>query len=71
MLNAKLQRIFEIAIGYAVKYNRLPLKRLLFYSGDAVLPEEVIEIGSVDVDFTADLGERNEALVAIVLSRLR
>jgi len=31
---ANLQRIFEMAIGYAVKHNRLPLKSLLFYSGD-------------------------------------
>jgi len=26
---AKLQRIFEMAIGYVVKHNRLPWKRLL------------------------------------------
>ncbi|MGM9864017.1 MAG: hypothetical protein ACI305_07145 [Lepagella sp.] len=29
-INAKLQRIFETAIGYAVKHNRLSLKSLLF-----------------------------------------
>lgn len=33
-LITKLQIIFEVAIGYAVKHNRLPLKSLLFYSGD-------------------------------------
>ncbi len=44
-----------MAIGYAVKHNRLPLKSLLFYSGDEVFPEEGVEVGAVDVDFAADL----------------
>lgn len=59
-----------MAIGYAVKRNRLPLKSLLFYSGDSVLSEEGVEVGAVDVDFAADLRERNDALVAIVLPGL-
>lgn len=29
--------------------------------------EEGIEVGAVDVDFAADLGERYDALVAVVL----
>ena len=66
-INAKLQRIFEMAIGYAVKHNRLPLKSLLFYSGDEVFPEEGIEVGAVDVDFAADLREWDDALVPVVL----
>jgi hypothetical protein len=36
---AKLQRIFEMAIGQVVKHNRLPLKSLLFYSRDTMLSE--------------------------------
>ena len=64
---AKLQRIFEMAIGYAVKHNRLPLKSLLFYRWDAMLSEEGIEVSAVDVDFATDLGEGDEALVAVVL----
>ena len=59
-----------MAIGYAIKHNRLSLESLLFYSGDAVFSEEGVEVGAVDVDFAADLGERNEALVAVVLPRL-
>lgn len=66
-INAKLQRIFEMAIGYAVKHNRLPLQSLLFYSWDAMLSEEGVEVGSVDVDLAADLREGNYAFVAIVL----
>ena len=54
---AKLQRIFEMAIGYAVKHNRLPLGSLLFYSGNAVFSEEGIKVGAVDIDFTTDLRE--------------
>lgn len=56
-----------MAIGYAVKHNRLPLKSLLFYSGDPVLSEEGVEVGAVHVDFAADLREGNNALVAVVL----
>ena len=67
---AKLQRIFEMAIGYVVKHNRLPLKRLLFCGGDTVFSEEGVEVGAVDVDFAAYLGEGDEALVAVVLPRL-
>lgn len=59
-----------MAIGYAVKHNRLPLGRLLFYSLDAVLSEEGIEVGAVDVDFTADLREGDKTLVAVVLPSL-
>lgn len=66
-INAKLQRIFEMAIGYAVKHNRLPLQSLLFYSWDAMLSEEGVEVGAVDVDFAADLREGYDALVAVVL----
>ena len=71
---AKLQRIFEMAIGYAVKHNRLPmgrlLRRLLFSRRDAMLTEESVEVGAVDVDFAAYLREGDEALVAVVLPRL-
>lgn len=35
-----------------------------------MLSEEGIEVSAVDVDFATDLGERNEALVAVVLPRL-
>lgn len=56
-----------MAIGYAVKHNRLPLKSLLFYSVDTVLSEEGIEVGAVDVDFATYLREGDEALVAVVL----
>ncbi len=59
-----------MAIGYAVKHNRLPLKSLLFYSVDTVLSEEGIEVSAVDVDFAAYLREGDEALVAVVLPRL-
>lgn len=59
-----------MTIGYAAKHNRLSLGRLLFYSLDAVLSEEGVEVGAVDVDFATDLRERDEALVAIVLPRL-
>lgn len=34
---------------------------------DAVTTEVSIEIGTVDVDFAADLGEGDDALVAVVL----
>ena len=64
---AKLQRIFEMAIGYAVKHNRLPLRSSLFYRWDAMLSEKGIEVGTVDVDFTSYLGEGDETLVAVVL----
>lgn len=46
---AKLQIIFDMTIGYAVKHNRLPLKSLLFYRWDAMLSEEGIEVGAADV----------------------
>ena len=59
-----------MAIGYAVKHNRLPLERLLFCGGDTVLAEESIEVGAVDVDFATDLREGDEALVAVVLPGL-
>ncbi len=32
--------------------------------------EEGVEVGAVDVDFAADLGEGDEPLVAVVLPRL-
>ena len=32
--------------------------------------EEGVEVGAVDVDFAADLGEWDEALIAVVLPRL-
>lgn len=42
---------WQSGISYAVKHNRLPLKSLLFYSGDTVLAEKGAEIGAVDVVF--------------------
>ena len=59
-----------MAIGYVVKHNRLPLKSLLFSRSDAVLAEESVEVGAVDVDFATYLREGDEALVAVVLPRL-
>lgn len=56
-----------MAIGYAVKHNRLPLKSLLFYSGDTVFPGEGVDVGAVDVDFATYLREGNNAFVAVVL----
>lgn len=38
-----------------------------FHFADAVAAEEGIEGGAVDVDFAANLGEGDDALVAIVL----
>lgn len=35
-----------------------------------MLAEEGVEVGAADVDFAADLGEGDEALVAVVLPRL-
>lgn len=66
---AKLQRIFEMAIGYVAEHNRLPWKRLLFSRCYPMRAEEGVEVGAVDVDFAADLGEGDEALVAVVLPR--
>lgn len=37
-----------MAIGYAVKHNRLPLKSLLFYYGDTMLSKKGFEVGEVD-----------------------
>lgn len=54
---ANLQRIFEMAIGYAVKHNRLPLEGLLFTRTDSVGAQEGVEIGAGGVDFATDLGE--------------
>lgn len=65
-IHAKLQRIFEMAIGYAVKHNRLPLEGLLFTRTDSVGAKEGVEVGAVDVDFATDLGGGNEAPVAPV-----
>ena len=59
-----------MAIGYVVKHNRLPLKSLLFSRSDAVLAEESVEVGAVDVDFATYLREGDEALVAVILPRL-
>ena len=42
-----------MAIGYVVKHNRLPLKSLLFSRSDAVLAEESVEVGAVDVEENA------------------
>ena len=52
---AKLQRIFEMAICYVAKHNRLPLESSLFYSRDTVPSEEGVEVGAIDVDFTTYL----------------
>lgn len=35
-----------------------------------MLAQEGVEVGAVDVDFAADLGEGDEALVAVILPRL-
>lgn len=59
-----------MAIGYAVKHNRLPLESSLFYSRDTVPSEEGVEVCAVDVDFAANLREGDDALVAVVLPGL-
>ncbi len=41
-----------------------------FQIADTVAAKESVEVGAVDVDFAADLGEGDEALVAVVLPRL-
>lgn len=53
-----------MAIGNRLccKHNRLPLKSLLFYSGDTALAEIGAEKVAVDIDFTTDMGERDDAL---------
>lgn len=56
-----------MSIGYAVKHNRLPLKSLLFYSGDTVFSEEGVEVCAVDIDFAPDLREGDDALIPVVL----
>ncbi len=58
-----------MAIGYVAEHNRLPWKRLLFSRCYPMRAEEGVEVGAVDVDFAADLGEGDEALVAVVLPR--
>lgn len=45
----------------------MPLKSLLFYSGDSVLSEEGVEVGAVYVDYAANLREGDDALVPVVL----
>ena len=40
-----------MAIGYAVKHNRLPLVGLLFSRRDLVLSEEGVDIGAIDIYF--------------------
>ncbi len=59
-----------MAIGYVAEHNRLPWKKLLFSRCYPMRAEEGVEIGAVDVDFAAYLGEGDEALVAAVLPRL-
>ena len=66
-INAKLQRIFETAIGYAVKHNRLPRNRLLFSGCNSMLPKESVEVCAVDIDFAPDLREGDDALIPVVL----
>lgn len=59
-----------MAIGYAVKHNRLPVESLLFYSRDTVPSEKDINVGAVDVDLAACLREGDDAFVAVVLPGL-
>lgn len=59
-----------MAIDCVVKHNRLSGSYLLFSRLDAVFAEEGVEVGAVDVDFTAYLREGDDALVAVVLPRL-
>ena len=40
---------------------------LLFSRCYSVLSEESVEVGAVDIDFATDLGEGNEASVAVAL----
>lgn len=72
----KLLKINEMANDYAVKHSRLPSHfgwisvTISLPSAYPMLAEEGVEVGAVDVDFAADLGEGDEALVAVVLPRL-
>lgn len=43
---------------------------MLFYSQDTELTKESVEVGVGDVDFATDLGEGNEAPVAVALPYL-
>lgn len=49
-----------------VRCNHLERKIELLLS-NSMLVEEIVNIGLVDVDFAANLGEGDEALVAVVL----
>ena len=49
-----------------VSCNHLPHK-VEFLSSNSMLVKELVKIDLVDVDFAANLGEWDEALVAVVL----
>ena len=58
--------MIHIQILDYVSCNHLERKIELLLS-NSMLVEEIVNIGVVDVDFAANLGEWNEALVAVVL----
>ena len=45
--------------------------KIEFLSSNSMLVQELVNIGGVDVDFAANLGEWDEALVAVVLPCFR
>ena len=56
--------------GRTPKSASIRFTRFNNLSAYPVLAEEGVEVGAVDVDFAAYLGEGDEALVAVVLPRL-
>lgn len=68
----------HFCVKYVVKHIRHnPLQESLqpeleldSLRSDAVAAEEGVEVGAVDVDFAADLGEGDDAAVAVGLPRL-
>lgn len=48
-----------MAIGYAVKHNRLPLDELLFSRCYSVIAQEGIKVYAVDIDFASYLRKKN------------
>lgn len=56
--------------GRTPKSTSIQFTRFNNLSAYAVLAEEGVEVGAVDVDFAAYLREGDEALVAVVLPRL-
>lgn len=64
---------FDLSIRYSEGTHSekcIPPAASYELAADAMLAEEGVEVGAVDVDFAAYLREGDEALVAVVLPRL-